>query len=401
MKKVIVVGGGAAGFFFAVNYKEKNPKDEVIILEKAKLPMQKIKISGGGRCNVTNATFEPRELVKNYPRGSRELMGVFAQFQPADTFEWFNNRGVEYMIQDDLRVFPETNDSQTIIDCLYQNAVQLGVKYYAEQAVKSIQKKGEQFIIKTTDNEYISDYVLVASGGSKVIWNILEGINIAVIKPVPSLFTFNCKDDRIKDLMGLAMYQCETKIKELKAKEFGPVLITHWGFSGPGILKLSAWNARELAEMDYSFTLQINWLSEDFNEVLETLRNFKEENAKAKTQNYNPFEIPKRLWISFLQASSIAIDVNWADCNKKKINKLAQELTQAEYAIKGKSTHKDEFVTAGGVDLKKINLKTMESKQIGGLYFAGEAIDIDAITGGYNFQNAWSTAWIAAQNMGR
>ncbi|APD06424.1 uncharacterized protein UJ101_00892 [Flavobacteriaceae bacterium UJ101] len=399
MKKVVVIGGGAAGFFFAANYQEKNPQTEVIVLEKAKLPLQKVKISGGGRCNVTNATFIPRELVKNYPRGSKELMSVFSQFQPADTFDWFNSRGVEFLIQEDNRVFPETNDSQTIIDCLYNTAIHAGVKFYNEQAVKNISKTATTWIIETKTHTFKADKVVVTTGNSKVIWNVLEGLNHTIIKPVPSLFTFNCNDPRIEGMMGLALPYCETKIKELKAKDFGPVLITHWGFSGPGILKLSAWQARELAKLNYHFTLQINWLSEDFNHVLEELREFKIQHSKTQIKTYNPYEIPKRLWAKFLEASAIKEENNWADLNKKQLNKLATELTQAEYHITGKSTYKDEFVTAGGIDLKEIDLKTMQSKIHPGLYFAGEVINVDAITGGYNFQNAWSTAWIASEHV--
>ncbi len=399
MKKVIVIGGGAAGFFFAANYQEKNPNDQVIVLEKATLPLQKVKISGGGRCNVTNATFIPRELVKNYPRGSKELMSVFSQFQPADTFEWFNSRGVEFLIQEDNRVFPTSNDSQTIIDCLLNTATKAGVQFHHNQAVKNITKKQENWVVETSTNTFEADKVVVTTGNAKVIWNVLEGLHHTIVKPVPSLFTFNCKDSRIEDMMGIALPHCETKIKELKAKDFGPVLITHWGFSGPGILKLSAWQARELADLNYHFTLQINWLAEDFNQILEELKEFKTEHAKIQVKTYNPYEIPKRFWLKFLDASNIKEDLNWADLNNKQLHKLATELTQAEYNITGKSTYKDEFVTAGGVDLKEIDLKTMESKIHKGLFFAGEVINVDAITGGYNFQNAWSTAWIASEHV--
>ncbi len=399
MEKVIVIGGGAAGFFFAANYQEKNSNVEVIVLEKGKLPLQKVKISGGGRCNVTNATFIPRELIKNYPRGNKELMSVFSHFQPADTFEWFNSRGVDFLIQDDNRVFPATNESQTIIDCLYDTAINAGVKFHNEQSVKNISKLDNKWIVETKSESYTADKIVITTGNSKVIWNILEGLKHNIIPPVPSLFTFNCKDKRIDGMMGLALPYCETSIKELRAKDFGPVLITHWGFSGPGILKLSAWQARNLAELQYNFTLQINWLSEDFNHVLEELKTFKIQNTKTQVKTYNPYEIPKRLWVRFIEASGINEDNNWSDLSKKQINKLAQELTQAEYKITGKSTYKEEFVTAGGVDLKEIDLKTMQSKVHEGLYFAGEVINIDALTGGYNFQNAWSTAWIASENV--
>lgn len=399
MKRVLVIGGGAAGFFFAANYQEKNPEIEVVILEKASLPLQKVKISGGGRCNVTNATFIPRELVKNYPRGSKELMSVFSQFQPSDTLEWFNSRGVKFLIQEDNRVFPETNNSQTIIDCLFHTALKSGVKFYNKQSVKNIMKKGATWIVETQTQTFKTDKVVVTTGNSKIIWNVLKGLNHTIIKPVPSLFTFNCDDKRIEGMMGLALPHCETKIKELKAKDFGSVLITHWGFSGPGILKLSAWKARELAELNYQFTLQINWLSEDFNHVIEVLKSFKVEQFKTQVKTYNPYGIPKRLWIKFLEASSIKETLNWADINKKQLNKLALELTQAEYLITGKSTYKEEFVTAGGVDLKEIDLKTMQSKLHEGLFFAGEVINVDAITGGYNFQNAWSTSWIASEHV--
>ncbi len=399
MKRVIVIGGGAAGFFFAANYQEKNPDDKVIILEKSALALQKVKISGGGRCNVTNATFLPRELVKNYPRGSKELMSVFSQFQPTDTFEWFQSRGVELFIQEDNRVFPKSNNSQTIIDCLLNTALNAGAQFYKQQVVKNIIKKETAWGIKTQSQTFEADKVVVTSGSSKAIWNVLEGLNHTIIKPIPSLFTFNCNDRRIKGMMGLALPHCKIKIKELKAQDFGPVLITHWGFSGPGILKLSAWKARELADLNYHFTLQINWLSEDFNVILDELKVYKTQHSKIHVKTYNPYKIPKRLWALFLETSSIKETLNWADINKKQLNQLAIELTQAEYKITGKSTYKEEFVTAGGVDLKEIDLKTMQSKIHKGLYFAGEVINVDALTGGYNFQNAWSTAWIASENI--
>ncbi|MFV0530252.1 MAG: NAD(P)/FAD-dependent oxidoreductase [Flavobacteriales bacterium] len=398
-KKVIVVGGGAAGFFFASNCQEKNPETEVIVLEKSKSSLQKVKISGRGRCNVTNATFIPHELVKNYPRGSKELMSVFSQFQPADTFEWFSSHNVELCIQEDNRVFPQSNNSQTIVDCLFHTALNLGVQFYNQQIVKKIEKKEAVWIVKTQNKTFEADKIVIASGSSKTIWKILEELNHTIIKPVPSLFTFNCNDRRIKGLMGLALPCCKIKIKELNTDDIGAVLITHWGFSGPGILKLSAWKARELAELNYCFTLKINWLDKNFNNVLEELKAFKIQYAKMQIKMYNPYEIPKRLWIRFLETSCIKEILNWGDINKKQLNTLASELTQAEYQITGKNTYKEEFVTAGGVDLKEIDLKTMQSKIHKGLFFAGEVINVDAVTGGYNFQNAWSTAWIASEHI--
>ena len=396
---IIIIGGGAAGFFSAINIVEKNPKLKVAILERGKECLSKVRISGGGRCNVTHACFVPNDLVKFYPRGEKELKGPFHQFCSGDTIEWFEKHGVELKIEEDGRMFPVTDSSQTIIDCFEKTVQKLGIKVYTSQSVQSLFYKGDVWKIETQKDQFQAEKIVVATGSNPKIWELLQQLGHEIVSPVPSLFTFNIKDIRIKDLMGVSA-EVSVKVKNSKLAASGPLLITHWGMSGPAILRLSAWGARELFDKNYQFSIQINWLKDQsFDEVMERLQELKLENAKKNIDKFCPFALPKRLWESILIASSVSLDTKWADLNKKQLNKLAEELTAASYQVNGKSTFKEEFVTAGGIDLKEINFKTMQSKILPNVYFAGEILNIDAITGGFNFQNAWTGGFIVAENI--
>ncbi|MEL1242548.1 BaiN/RdsA family NAD(P)/FAD-dependent oxidoreductase [Flavobacterium flavipallidum] len=393
---IIVVGGGAAGFFTAINIAEKNPKLKIAILERAADVLQKVRISGGGRCNVTHACFEPNELVKFYPRGEKELRGPFHQFCSGDTIEWFEKHGVELKIEEDGRMFPVSNSSQTIIDCFLQTSKKLGITVLTGQSVQSIYKKDSVWKIETQNENYLTEKLVMATGSNPKIWEMLQQQGHAIISPVPSLFTFNIKDARIKELPGVSAL-VSVKVKDTKLASTGPLLITHWGMSGPAILKLSAWGARILHDKNYQFTIFINWLNDvDTVEAEQHLRELKQEHSKKTVAKKSPFELTNRLWESLVLASGISSETKWADLSKNQIQNLAKQLTQATFQVNGKSTFKEEFVTAGGIDLKEINFKTMESKIHENLYFAGEIVNIDAITGGFNFQNAWTSGFILA-----
>lgn len=400
---IIIVGGGAAGFFTAINIVEKNPKLKVAILERGAEVLQKVRISGGGRCNVTHAIFEPNELVKFYPRGEKELRGPFHQFCSGDTIEWFEQHGVELKIEADGRMFPVSNSSQTIIDCFLKATQKLGISVLTGQSVQSIfnlEVSGENlWKIETQTENYLSEKLILATGSNPKVWEMLQIFGHAVVSPVPSLFTFNIKDSRIKELPGVAA-QVTVKVKDTKLTSTGPLLITHWGMSGPAILKLSAWGARILHDKNYQFTIFVNWLNdEDTADVEKKLKELKQEHAKKSVSKKSPFEITNRLWESLVLASGIEVETKWADLSKTQLQNLANQLTNATFQVNGKSTFKVEFVTAGGIDLKEINFKTMESKLHKNLYFAGEIVNIDAITGGFNFQNAWTSGFILANNL--
>lgn len=394
---VVIVGGGAAGFFTAINMAEKNPKLTIAILERGKEVLSKVRVSGGGRCNVTHACFVPNELVKFYPRGEKELKGPFHQFCSGDTIEWFEKHGVELKIEEDGRMFPVTDSSQTIIDCFLNAAKKLKIEVLTGQSMQSIFKGDNYWKLETNQQSFKCEKLIMTTGSNPKIWEMMQSLGHSIVEPVPSLFTFNIKDNRIKDLMGVSAL-ASVKVKDSKLKASGPLLITHWGMSGPGILRLSAWGARELAQKNYQFTLQVNWLNDlDFETVLSDLKEIKEENAKKIVTKFCPFEFPKRLWENLLIASEIQLDTKWADVSKKQMTNLVHQLTNGQFQVNGKSTFKEEFVTAGGIDLKEINFKTMESRLHKNLYFAGEILNIDAITGGFNFQNAWTGGFIVAQ----
>ena len=393
---ILIVGGGAAGFFSAINIVERNPKLKVAILERGKEVLSKVRISGGGRCNVTHACFEPNELVKFYPRGEKELRGPFHQFCSGDTIEWFEKHGVELKIEDDGRMFPVSNSSQTIIDCFLNASNQLGITILTGQSVQSIFKKENYWKIDTQSESFLAEKLILATGSNPKIWDLLHTFGHAIVTPVPSLFTFNIKDSRIKELPGIAT-QATVKVKDTKLESTGPLLITHWGMSGPAILKLSAWGARILHNKNYQFTIEVNWLNEIESEEAEMLlKELKQEHAKKTVAKKSPFELQNRLWESLVLASGISNETKWADLSKIQLQNLANQLTKGLFQVNGKSTFKEEFVTAGGIDLKEINFKTMESKLHPNLYFAGEIVNIDAITGGFNFQNAWTSGFIVA-----
>lgn len=394
---IIIIGGGAAGFFTAINIAEKNTHLKIAILERGKEVLTKVRISGGGRCNVTHACFVPNDLVKFYPRGERELKGPFNQFCSGDTIEWFENHSVELKIEDDGRMFPTTDSSQTIIDCFIKATEKLKIDILTLQSVQSIFKKEDSWKIDSNADSFQCQKIVLTTGSNPKIWEMLTNLGHSIVPPVPSLFTFNIKDSRIKDLMGVSA-MATVKVKGSNLKASGPLLITHWGMSGPGILRLSAWGARELFEKNYQFILQVNWLNETtFEECLEELKELKEVNSKKLISKFCPFDFPKRLWESLTAASGIYNDVKWADVSKKQLISLTEQLTNGQFQVNGKSTFKEEFVTAGGVDLKEINFKTMESKILPNLYFAGEIVNIDAITGGFNFQNAWTSGFIVSE----
>ena len=393
---IIIVGGGAAGFFTAINIVEKNPKIKVAILERGKEVLSKVRISGGGRCNVTHACFEPNELVKFYPRGEKELRGPFHKFCSGDTMEWFSNHGVELKIEDDGRIFPVSNSSQTIIDCFIQATQKLGIAVLTGQSVQSIFKKDNFWKIESQSENYLVEKLILATGSNPKIWEMLQTFGHAIVNPVPSLFTFNIKDHRIKELPGVSA-EVSIKVKDTKLSSTGPLLITHWGMSGPAILKLSAWGARILFEKSYQFTIFVNWLNDiETDQCEKILKDLKQEHAKKAVSKKSPFEFPNRLWESLVLASGILEETKWSDLTKVQLQNLANQLTNASFQVNGKSTFKEEFVTSGGIDLKEINFKTMESKIHENLYFSGEIVDIDAITGGFNFQNAWTSGFIVA-----
>ena len=393
---IIIVGGGAAGFFTAINIVEKNPKLKVAILERGTEVLNKVRISGGGRCNVTHACFEPNELVKFYPRGEKELRGPFHQFCSGDTIEWFEKHGVELKIEADGRIFPVSNSSQTIIDCFLKATQKLGITVLTGQSVQSIFKKDSLWKVETQTENYLAEKLILATGSNPKVWEMLQNFGHAIVSPVPSLFTFNIKDSRIKELPGVAAH-VTVKVKDTKLSSTGPLLITHWGMSGPAILKLSAWGARILHDKNYQFTIFVNWLNDaEKADVENMLKELKQEHAKKSVSKKSAFELTNRLWESLVLSSGIEVETKWADLSKIQLQNLANQLTNGTFQVNGKSTFKEEFVTAGGIDLKEINFKTMESKLHESLYFAGEIVNIDAITGGFNFQNAWTSGYIVA-----
>ncbi|KJD36989.1 flavoprotein [Tamlana sedimentorum] len=396
---VIIIGGGAAGFFTAINIAKQNPDLKVAVLEKAKTGLQKVKISGGGRCNVTHAEFIPQELVTNYPRGEKELLGPFHQFMTGDTMAWFEERGVALKIEEDGRMFPESNSSQTIIDCFLKEAEKYKVEVIYSSGVLNVEKQDSAWVLQTKTEAFYAEKIVVATGSSVKMWDILKTLNHTIINPVPSLFTFNVTDKRIKNIPGVVVQNVTVKVLNTNLESTGPLLVTHVGFSAPSILKLSAFGAVELAEMNYYFDIEINFIQQEFNQCLDALKQLKQELAKKTVFKFAQFGIPKRLWQKLVLASKIEESKTWADINKTQLENLAIQLTKAVFQVKGKSTFKDEFVTAGGVDLKEVNFKTFESKLHKNLFFAGEVLNIDAITGGFNFQNAWTSGFIVARSI--
>ncbi|PVX51944.1 hypothetical protein C7377_0238 [Balneicella halophila] len=400
MNKVLIIGGGAAGFFTAINAKENNPSLDITILEKGKEVLQKVKLSGGGRCNVTHACFEPQELVKFYPRGEKELLGPFHQFMTGDTFEWFEKRGVPLKIESDNRVFPKANTSQAILDCLHNAIHRLNIQVLRNQGVTKIHKHEHRWVVTTKVQQFVADYLVITSGSSRKTWDLCKVLGHSIVDPVPSLFTFNIKDKRIKELLGVSVPNAKVKLADTSIENSGALLITHWGMSGPAILKLSAFGARFLAERNYKHEVEVNWLGEDFETILDRFYELKTSQAKKQLSLKSPFNnIPRRLWERLSESAKIKSSQNWGDITKHQIQNLATELTRGIFHINGRTIFKDEFVTAGGVDLQEINFKRFESKVHKNLFFAGEVLNIDAITGGFNFQNAWTGGYIVAKSI--
>ena len=403
---VIVIGGGAAGFFGAIACASANPEIQVTLIEAGRKPLAKVKISGGGRCNVTHNCFEPSRLVENYPRGGKALRGAFSRFQPQDTVEWYESRGVKLKTEGDGRMFPVTNSSSTIVDCLIKAADNAGVDLRLGVGVKSVKQyfdpqRRSYFQIELKNDRVMKcDRLLIATGSNPLGYRWAKNFGHTIEPPVPSLFTFNLRDSRLAGLAGVSVSNAQVKLGTGKNKleQTDALLITHWGLSGPAVLKLSAWGARALYDLKYNSALQINWLSKSNREELkQLLMEFKQVNPQKKIFNYCPIELPKRLWQSLVRYTEIKSDKLWSAISKKELNKLVTEIVQGQYKITGKGVFKDEFVTCGGVSLKEINFKTMESKKCPGLYFAGEILDIDGVTGGFNFQSAWTTSWLAGQ----
>lgn len=400
--KVGIIGGGAAGFFAAIQAKENHPDAEVIILEKSQKLLSKVKISGGGRCNVTNGCTSIAELSKAYPRGEKKLKKIFNVFYTRDTIQWFENRNVPLVTQEDNCVFPVSQDSQSIIDCFMNEAERLGIIIEIGRMVEQLIPDSNKIKILFRGNELVHEFdkVIVATGGSPkkegLLW--LEKLGHKIETPVPSLFTFNMPSESVTELMGIVVEKTLTSIQGTKLKSDGPLLFTHWGMSGPSILKLSAFGARILAEAGYKAKLQVNWVNvQNYESVMEELKNITKEAPQKQLQNYRAYLLPERLWHFLLQKIEIPPTKKWNELGKKDLNKLCNILTNDVYSVEGKTTFKEEFVTCGGVSLESINFKTMESKVVPNLYFAGEVMDVDGITGGYNFQAAWTTGFIAGQ----
>ena len=404
-RDIAIIGAGAAGFFAAINCAEKYPQYQVTIFEKGNKLLSKVRVSGGGRCNVTHACFDVNLLVKNYPRGEKQLKSVFSRFMTSDTINWFESRGVKLKIEGDGRMFPVTDSSQTIIDCLMNEAEKHNVKIETGCDVLRVEKKenGKIELTFRYEERHEFDAVLIATGGSANTagFDWLKESGHEIISPVPSLFTFNMPKNKVTELMGVSVEWARIKILQTNFSSEGPLLITHWGMSGPAILKLSSIAARALAEIKYNFKIQVCWMKDINEEKLRmTLQEMKKVSAKKMIYNAAEFGLPKRLWQFLLGKSGIENQMQWAQLSKEQLNKLLNSLLYDEYTVSGKTTFKEEFVTCGGVSLKEVDFKTMESKKMKGLFFAGEVLDIDAVTGGFNFQAAWATGYVAALGMG-
>lgn len=400
--RVIVIGGGAAGFFGAIAAAAANSDVNVTLLEAGPEPLSKVRISGGGRCNVTHHCFDPALLVQHYPRGGKALRGAFARFQPQDTIAWYQQRGVQLKTEADGRMFPTTNDSATIVSCLMAEARRVGVTVRTQAAVTGIEKTTTNFAIKLRSHEgLLGDRLLLASGSNPQGHRLAAALGHTLEPPVPSLFTFNIPDPALRQLAGVAVDTVEAKLLVPKAKpltQTGPLLITHWGVSGPAVLKLSAWGARLLYENRYRGTLQVNWLPAlTFEQVRETLLAAKQTTPKRAIASQCPVSLPKRLWRYWVIKSGLDETMTWANLSKKALNQLVEAIHRGTFPIRGKSAFKEEFVTCGGVKLSEVDFKTMASRRCPGLFFAGEILDIDGVTGGFNFQSAWTTGWLAGQ----
>lgn len=399
--KVAIIGGGAAGFFAAISSKTHHPSAEVVLLEKGSKLLSKVKVSGGGRCNVTHHCFDNKKLASHYPRGEKFLKRAFNQFSVQQTIDWFETNKVTLKAEIDGRMFPVTDDSQTIVDALMRRARDLGVVVNMQNPALELAAKGETLEIVSNDNKrFAFDKVIIATGGSPKIEGLmwLKELGHNISPPVPSLFTFNMPNEPIKALMGVAVDKATVKVQGTKLKQTGPLLITHWGMSGPAILKTSAWGARELSDLNYKFKIQVNWVDDrSERDLRELITDMQQNHHKRMVVNKNAFGIPSRLWEFLTAKIELRSDITWGEVGQKGINKLVNVLMNDVYQVEGKTTFKDEFVTCGGVSLSDINNETMESKKVPGLYFSGEVMDIDGITGGFNFQAAWTTGWVAGK----
>jgi len=399
--KVAVIGGGAAGFFAAINAKINFPNAEICLLEKTTKVLSKVKISGGGRCNVTNGSSSIKELSEAYPRGGKKMKSLLKIFSTPDTQEWFTSRNVPLYTQDDNRVFPTSNKSDSIINCFMHEVQELGISLRLKSSVTAINQNGKKLDLEINgENTETYDKVIVATGGSpkRRGFEWLEKLGHEIIEPIPSLFTFNMPTEEIIKLMGVVSTDAQVKIQGLKLKSEGPLLITHWGMSGPAILKLSAFGARDLHEREYNFSIQVNWINtQNHEEVFNQLEKIGKENPKKALSKIKPFKLPSRLWNYLIDRTNLSQDKPWGELGRKSFNRLVTNITNDIYQVSGKTTFKEEFVTCGGISLADVNFKTMESRKFPNLYFAGEVLDIDGITGGYNFQAAWTTSFVAAK----
>lgn len=406
---IVIIGGGAAGFFGAITAAETFPNATVTILEKNRSVLNKVRISGGGRCNVTHACFDNRQLVKQYPRGEKPLRSLLNQFDASATVRWFADRGVLLKTEADGRMFPTSNTSETIVDCLLNTARRLGIQIRTSCGVSALfptnqtDQQPAWALNLFTNETLLADRVLVATGGypQRSAYGWLPEQTEPLLSPVPSLFTFNVPDNPLLPLAGVSVQDAKVSVVGTKQEQRGPVLLTHWGFSGPAVLRLSAWAARDLATVQYRFTLRINWvpgLNEQ--ELRSELQVFRQQNGRKQVISQNPFGLPTRLWQALASESGISDAQRWADLPAKPLNRLAERLTNSQFQVVGKNTFKDEFVTCGGVDFDSLNSLTLESKAQPGLFFAGEVLDVDGITGGFNFQSAWTTGYVAGKNIG-
>jgi predicted Rossmann fold flavoprotein len=397
-KRVVVIGGGAAGIFAAVVLAEKNNQLEILVLEKTRQLLSKVRISGGGRCNVTHSQFDPKKLTSNYPRGNKELLGPFHAFQPLDTIAWFQQHGVELKTEEDGRMFPTTDHSATIINCLLDAAKECGVVIRSEHGVRTVAKTEGGFKLFFDNQDPIEcDYLILATGSTPHGHQLAVSLGHSIIPPVPSLFTFNVPTSPMLDLAGIAVLDAELSLKSIPHKQRGNLLITHWGFSGPAALKLSAWAARDLNACNYKTELTINWIpSMKSEEVYNKLLSMKKNKPLKSLENENLFQLPTNLWKRLLTLAHVKLGSTVGHSSDATLKQLTQHLTASTFAVDGKTTYKSEFVTCGGINLKEVDFKTMQSRLVPHLFFAGEVLNIDGVTGGFNFQNAWTTAYLAA-----
>ncbi len=412
--RLVVIGGGAAGFFGAIAAAKSNPRARVILLEASNQPLAKVRISGGGRCNVTHACFDPKILIQNYPRGGKALLGAFTRFQPQDTVAWFAAQGVQLKTEADGRMFPTTDSSETIVNCLLKAAKTAKVELRTQAAVVAVKQLKEQksasentnsgfeIVLKSAE-KILCDRLLLATGSNPIGYKIAQHLGHTIEQPVPSLFTFNVSDEKLTQLAGISVNNVKLNLlvpNHPPLEQTGSLLITHWGLSGPAVLKLSAWGARALHASNYQATLVINWLPqllpEELRQKLIACRN---DSPKRLIVSHRGVDLPQRLWKYIVSRAGISAENRWSQLSNKNLNQLVQELSQGKYSINGKGVFKEEFVTCGGVNLKQVNFQTMESKLVPGLYFAGEILDIDGVTGGFNFQSAWTTAYLAGSAM--